>query len=84
MKLKPELPYLLDRMQLLDRAKVLAHIDHIKALGDYKDLKTRIANDLLRFCVPVDVICSWYAIYGCNDSHITTLAIKACKELNYL
>ena len=84
MKLKNELEYVINQMKKLDNEKVKIYIEEIRKSNDYKNFQIRIANDLLKACVPIKTLCSWYEIYNCNDKHIDTLAIKACKHFNYL
>ena len=84
MKLENELNYVVDRMKLLDSNKVLEYKKQLEESKDFKVFDIRLSNDILKACVPINTICEWYDKYNCNDTHITTLAIKSCKVLGYL
>ena len=49
-----------------------------------KDINVRLAWDLLRAAIGTAGICEYYDKYSCHDNHIQTLAIKVCKDLNYI
>ena len=80
MKLKTLLPEVIDRFGNVPRETVMRHVAKVKASGDYKDLETRIAWDLLHATFKASEICDWYEQYDCNDSHITTLAKDAMTK----
>ena len=81
MKLQNEYNGLVERMVKIDRGQIKRHAEGIRENGGYKCFETRLAWDLLRLVTPTATICDWYEVYDCNDSHITTLAKKACKDL---
>ena len=60
---------------------IQGYIETVRKAGKYNDLKTRIAWDVLKLVIPVAGICAWYKKYDCDDTHITTLAIKALESL---
>ena len=80
MKLQNEYQGLVERLVEFDRGQIKRHAEHVRERG-YKCFETRLSWDLLRFVTPTATICSWYEVYDCNDTHITTLAKKACKDL---
>jgi hypothetical protein len=77
MKLTQELDGLVQKFKQIKNPEEYA--EQLKATGNYKDFETRLAWDCLRATVPVEVRCSWYEKYDCNDDHITTLVKKALK-----
>lgn len=77
MKLQPELDFVVEKFKQIKTLEDYAAI--LKASGNYDEFETRLAWDCLRATVPVEVRCSWYEKYGCNDDHITTLVKKALK-----
>lgn len=77
MKLEKEIPYVTGRMEDLKKARDLpGYIETVRNSGEYKILRNRIAWDLIRAACGSAYLCGLYGKYGCNDSHITTLAIK--------
>ena len=83
LKLSPELQPLVEKI----RRHALWFQQYGKQLrekGGYKDYETRFAWDVLRKVMTVGEICDWYDKYGCNDHHITALAIAACKKAGVL
>lgn len=80
MKLKSLLPEVVSRFNTIPRGTLIRHIAKVKASGNYKDLETRIAWDILHATFTVSEICSWYEQYDCNDSHISTLAKDAMTK----
>jgi hypothetical protein len=83
MKLENELGYVIERMKKLDVDKVNAYKKWLISTHNYTRLDVRFCNDVLRAVVPVSTICDWYDKYGCNDSHITTLARRACVACGF-
>lgn len=79
MKLENELKFTVEKMKGITNLKEYA--EDLKANGDYQDFETRLAWDCLRAAVGTSTICKWYDKYNCNDSHITTLAKRALKEV---
>ncbi len=77
MKLAQEFDGLVQKFKQIKNLEEYA--EQLKATGNFKDFETRLAWDCLRATVPVEVRCSWYEKYNCNDDHITTLAKKALK-----
>jgi len=76
MKLQNELQETINRFNKI-ADKIVPYAEQLKASGDYKNFKIRLANDCLRAVYKSSEICDWYDKYDCNDSHITTLAEKA-------
>ena len=66
----------------ISEQNLIEYIHNVKASGNYKDLTTRIANDVKCATFKPNIICEWYETYNCNDNHITTLFKKVIKE-NY-
>lgn len=56
----------------------------LREKGGYKDYETRFAWDVLRKVVTTFEICEWYDRYDCDDRHITSLAIAACRKAGVL
>lgn len=80
MILQSELGGVVFRMQKI-RDKIPPYARQLKEGGGYKDFAVRLSWDILRAVVSTGEICSWYDKYGCNDSHITTLAKAALKAV---
>lgn len=82
MKLSIVYPEIVDRMKYLkSRADVPAYAEKLKASGNFKDFRTRLAYDLLHACFSSSDLCAWYDLYDCNDTHITTAAKAAMQEV---
>lgn len=64
--------------ELLDKLKF--QIKAVKETHDYKRLNVRIALDIMRWRIGTSRMCDWYRKYGCNDEHITTLALRCMSE----
>jgi hypothetical protein len=79
MKLKNELNFTINRMKKITNLKEYA--EELKESKNYNDFETRLAWDAIRAAVGTQKICEWYDKYNCNDSHITTLAKRALKEV---
>ena len=79
MKLQNELNFTIEKIKGLSNLKEYA--EDLKANGKYNDFETRLAWDALRAAVGTNTICKWYDQYNCNDTHISTLAKKALKEV---
>lgn len=82
MKLKNELRYIRERFSLITNLSEYAA--NLKANGDYQDFGTRLAWDCIRATIPSEIVCGWYDKYNCNDSHITTVAKVALREIGVL
>ena len=80
MKLITELPDVISAFETV-KEKIPAHVEQVKAAGNYKDLETRIAWDLLYATKGSTWICELYSKHKCNDNHITTLAKRALKQV---
>ena len=83
LKLYPELEPLVEKI----RRHALWFQQYGKQLrekGGYRNNEERFAWDVQIKLVPVSEICDWYDKYGCDDRHITTLAIAACKRAGVL
>lgn len=83
MKLQAELINVVNTLQPYEK-EIKDHSKWLKENGDYNDFNTRLAWDCLNAFIGTETICSWYYKYNCNDKHITTLGIKALKELNVI
>ena len=64
--------------ELLEKLK--CHIQAVKESGECKRLNVRIACDIMRWRIGTQRMCDWYRKYGCNDEHITTLALRCMRE----
>ena len=83
MKLQKEFEYVKKQFENnIDKIKEYA--PKLKESKQYKDFEIRLAWDCLRAFVGSGTICLWYEVYNCNDTHITTVAKKALKELNVI
>lgn len=81
MKLQNELQGVIDRFDQLAKSNdIQAYIEKIKESGRYSNLQVRVAWALLH--ASGCPICLWYTKYGCNDTHVQTLALKALESLN--
>lgn len=80
MKLHAELNALVEKMEAI-KDKIEAHAEWLKEDGRYNDFETRLAWDVLRAVVPTSTIVGWYEQYNCKDTHITTLAKRALKQV---
>ena len=77
MILDKEIPYVTDKMKKLSETHDLAkYVDDVRKSGDYNVLKNRIAWDLIKASCGSVYLCELYDKYGCNDSHIITLALR--------
>lgn len=81
MKLKDEIPYVTERMRDLASTHDLAkYVEDVREEGGYKILRNRIAWDLIRAACKPAYLCGLYAKYNCDDSHITTLALRCMDD----
>lgn len=80
MKLKNELPDVIQAFEKV-KEKIPAHVEWVKKEGNYKDLETRIARDLLYATKGTKWICDLYDRYDCTDDHIDTLARQALRQV---
>ena len=60
--------------------KLKNHIQAVKESGEYKRLNVRIACDIMRWRIGTSKMWDWYRKYGCNDDHITTLALRCLRD----
>lgn len=82
MVLSKEIPYVTDKMRELSSTHdLMGYVEDVRKSGDYKSLKIRVANDLIKAACGTAYLCGLYDKYGCNDSHITTLAIKCMGNI---
>ena len=84
MKLRQEYEGIRAKVENLDRVTVLAYKESLLKSGEYRSFETRFVWGILHAVVLPAVVCSWYEKYECNDSHITTLMIKICKDLKFI
>lgn len=80
MKLQNELANVISAFETV-KQKIPAYIEQVKKEGNYKDLETRIARDLLYATKGTKWICALYDRYDCNDDHIDTLAKQALRQV---
>lgn len=64
--------------ELLEKLK--CHIQDVKESCEYKKLNVRIACDIMRWRIGMQKMYDWYKKYGCDDDHITTLALRCLRE----
>lgn len=83
LKLSPELEPLVEKIQR-HALWFQQYGRQLRKKGGYRDYETRFARDVLRKVVTTFEICDWYDRYDCNDRHITSLAIAACKKAGVL
>lgn len=62
-----------------NKEEFLLYVQRLKSYNDYFDIELRVAWDLGRMLVGSETICRWYNEYQCNDTHITTLFMRALK-----
>ena len=84
MKMQGEYEKVKSKISSLNMDAVAEYKKHLIATGEYTDFNTRFSWDLLRAAIGTSAIVGWYDTYKCNDSHITTLAIKVCKDLKLI
>lgn len=82
MKLSNLVPDMENRFSRLGNLREYAA--YLKSHGEYKDYSTRLAWDCLHTAYTPDDICEWYNKYGCVDTHITTAAKAALRNLGIL
>ena len=82
MKLKSEIPYVMERFSKIKNLQEYAV--SLKANGNYNDFGTRLAWDCIHATIPSEIVCGWYDKYNCNDDHITTAAKSVLREMNVL
>ena len=80
MKLQNELANVISAFETV-KEKIPAYVEWVKKEGNYKDLETRIARDLLYATKGTKWICELYSNYDCDDDHITTLAKQALRQV---
>lgn len=85
MILSKEIPYVTEKIRELSSAHDLTrYVEDVRKSGNCKVLKIRIANDLIRAACGSAYLCGLYDKYGCNDSHITTLALKCMDNIGLI
>ena len=85
LKLEKELPEVLKRLEVLKRhSNVFEYREKLKASGKYKCFEVRFSWEVGHAVFSTKEICRWYDVYGCNDGHITSLFIAACKKTGLL
>ena len=85
LKLAKELPEVVARLEVLRRhSNVFEYREKLKASGTYKCFEVRFAWDVCHAVFSTKEVCSWYDKYNCNDGHITSLFIAACKKTGLL
>lgn len=80
MKLQAELTNVVKKMETI-KDQLPAYAAALKASGNYKDFETRLAWDCMYAVVGSSVMCEWHDKYNCDDTHITTLAKAALKQV---
>lgn len=82
MKLGKEIPYVTEKMRELSSTyDLVKYVEDVRESGNYKVLKNRVASDLIRAACGSTYLCGLYDKYGCDDSHITTLALRCMKDV---
>ena len=82
MKLGKEIPYVTEKMRELSSTYFTrSYVEDVRESGNYKVLKNRVASDLIRAACGSTYLCGLYDKYGCDDSHITTLALRCMKDV---
>lgn len=85
MILQKEVPYVMGKMkELSETHDLVKYISDVRESGNYKVLKNRIACDLIRAACGSTYLCELYDKYGCNDSHITALALRCMKDVGII
>ena len=80
MKLQNELSNVISAFETV-KQKIPAYVEQVKKEGNYQDLETRIAWDLLYATKGSAWICELYSKYDCNDNNISTLAKQALRQV---
>lgn len=83
MKLKAELPNLLAKLKG-NEEEIIRYREALRATGNYNNFEVRFAHDILYIYLGTRYLCGLYEKYNCHDTHQTTLAITALKQLNLL
>ena len=60
--------------------KLKCNIKAVKESGECKRMNVRISWDIMRWRIGTSKMCDWYRKYGCNDDHITTLALRCLRD----
>ena len=85
LKLEKELPEVVARLEVLKRhSNVYEYREALKASKNYKCFEVRFAWEVCHAVFNTKEVCSWYKEYGCNDGHITSLFIAACRKTGLL
>lgn len=85
LKLGKELPNVIERIEILkSKTDVIAYREKLKASGKYNNFIVRFVNDVKYAILSPAEVCTWYDKYQCNDKHITSLMIAACKQTNII
>lgn len=89
LRLKELIPETLNRMNRLEQEKGLETIlkyrdEGLKNHWYVKDHTKWFANSVFHACFKANEICDLYRQYGCNDDHITSLAIECCKRKGWI
>ena len=85
LKLEKELPEVVARLEVLKQhSNILEDSEKLRASGKYNNFEVRFAWEFCRIVVSTKEICKWYDEYNCNDNHITSLFIAACKKTGLL
>lgn len=82
MKLSKLVPEMEKRFSRITNLKEYA--DALKSSGEYRVYETRLAWDCLRCAFKTSEICTWYDEYECHDTHITSAAKAALRNLSIL
>ena len=60
--------------------KVQNHKDYLRTCKSVHNIDTRLAHDMIHGIYGSSGLCELYNKYNCNDSHISTLAMKLYSE----
>ena len=85
MKLEKLLPVVIQRLEVVKQhSNVMEFKEKLRASGNYNKFEVRFAWEVCQAVFSTKEICHWYDEYECNDDHITTLFIAACRKTGLL
>ena len=85
LKLEKELPEVIKRLEVVKQhSNVLEYREKLKASGRYNKFEVRFAWEVCHAVFTTKEVCKWYDEYSCNDDHITSLFIAACRKTGLL
>ena len=85
MKLKNLLPVVIKRLEVVKQhSNVMEFKEKLRESGHYNNFEVRFAWEVCHAVCTTKEVCGWYDEYNCNDDHITTLFIAACRKTGLL